>query len=95
MLGDEELGRERPLGSMFPPNQLNVNMIFSSSLVRMEWREWARGAWSGTSCEHLAIDYPAAATRELGESRVGKKMGTNKCLVKQLLCLYVFPHFSQ
>lgn len=22
-------------------------------------------------------------------------MGTNKCLVKQLLCLYPFPHFSQ
>jgi len=22
-------------------------------------------------------------------------MGTNKCLVRQLLCLYPFPHFSQ
>src|SRR5690606_28664119 len=24
-----------------------------------------------------------------------RKMGTNKCLFKQLLCLYPFPHFSQ
>lgn len=26
---------------------------------------------------------------------MGKKMGTNKCLVRQLLCLYPLPHFSQ
>lgn len=30
----------------------------------------------------------------VGEGRE-RKMGTNKCLVKQLLCLYPFPHFSQ
>jgi len=30
----------------------------------------------------------------VGEGRE-RKMGTNKCLFKQLLCLYPFPHFSQ
>ena len=30
----------------------------------------------------------------MGEGRE-RKVGTNKCLFKQLLCLYPFPHFSQ
>lgn len=39
--------------------------------------------------------HPAARPRGCSERAVGKKMGTNKCLVKQLLCLYPLPHFSQ
>lgn len=81
---------------MFPPNQSKRQQIVLLETVPgggVMGR--VRGATSGSICEAYAIDYPAAVMRELGGSGVGKKMGTNKCLVKQLLCLYVFPHLSQ
>ncbi len=37
---------------------------------------------------------PHSGYHVVGEGRE-RKVGTNKCLFKQLLCLYPFPHFSQ
>lgn len=83
MLGYEELGRVRPFRRVFPPEQKNE----STNIVLLASQRQRMVPAIGPPC--------AVRGRIVAGVGEGEDRGTNKCLVRQLLCLYPFPQCSQ
>jgi hypothetical protein len=84
VLGNEKLGSIRPFRRVFPPGGRNKSQQTFSSFAAQQ-----QGIVPGVGPQ---CTFRGRITGGVGG---GGNRGTNKCLVKQLLCLYPFPQCSQ